>query len=209
MLNKKEDSRAISRWAKANKSRSAGINITRRPSLKGAKNDLSKKPTRPILSFWSAILDQRRFYYALRYSVGCSLMYFVSVSIVSSTCCTHRVFSLSRMCTMDDSRSVQEKGSRCWRGRWRKRMKRKRSTRRCRRNERWQKGVGPDMGESPSSLGRQRENAPYLLFNYRFIAWSSDRWRHDVYRNTWCGSANITVGLERRSMSVLQFVSRA
>lgn len=28
------------------------------------------------------------------------------------------------------------------------------------------------MGESPSSLGRQGENAPYLLFNYRFIAWS-------------------------------------
>jgi len=77
VLNKKEDSRAMSCWAEANKSRSAGISITRRPSPKACKKVKQKTVARKSgSSRSSAILDQQRFYYAPRYSVECRLMYF-------------------------------------------------------------------------------------------------------------------------------------
>lgn len=121
-------------------------------------------------------------------------MYFVSVSILP--CHTYCILSLSRMCATNSSRNKKrvvdagEEGGEVERG-WRGNGAREDAG-----------GMSDDKKEYDPIWVRARrhsdeENAPYLLFNYRFIAWSSDRWRHDVYRNTWCGSASITAGLER------------
>jgi len=163
MLNKKEDSRVMSRWAEANKSRSVDISITRRPGSKGTKTNLSKKRTPPILSFWSAILDQRRFYHSLRYSIDSV------ASCISSPSLFYRVIPIAyfRYRALVCDEWLEKRARKGWSmlegcEEGGKRMKRKRSTRKCRRNEQWQKGVRPDMGESSSSL-RRRERSLFII----------------------------------------------
>lgn len=163
--NKKEDSRAMSRWAEANKSRCpiGCISITRRPGTKGAKTISRKSRHRPFYTFRSAILDQRRFYYVPWYSVGSaascisSPSLFGRIRVVSIAYLYLAVYVCAGVARGACKKRVVDAGRGRWRGR--KRMKRKRSTRRCRRNERWQKGVRPDMGEKPvvtQTAGRER-----------------------------------------------------
>lgn len=82
-LNKKDDSRAMSRWVEANKSRSAGISITRRPGSKGGQEQsLEKADTAHSIVLisdpWSAAL----LLCTALYSAGYKLVYFVFVSIL-------------------------------------------------------------------------------------------------------------------------------
>lgn len=183
----------MSRWAEANKSRSVDISITRRPGSKGTKTNLSKKRTPPIPFVligdpWSAAL----LLFTAIFRWFCSFMYFVSVSILP--CCTYCVLSLSRMCATKRARKGWSMLAR----------KVEKEDEEETEHAKMQGGMSDDKKEYDPIWARARrhsdgENAPYLLFNYRFIAWSSDRWRHDVYRNTWCGSASITAGSKRET----------
>lgn len=142
-LNKKDDSRAMSRWVEANKSRSAGISITRRPGSKGTRTISRKSRHRPFYrpdqrSLISGIFIMHRVIFR-----QVQTRVFRLCVYSPNMCC---MFLLARVCD-DGTRSTQEKSRRCRQGRegWAENGAR-------RRNERWQKGVGPDMGESPSSL---------------------------------------------------------
>lgn len=178
----------MSRWAEANKSRCpVVISITRRPGSKGGgKNVLSKKPTPLFLSFWSAILDQRR-----AFVMYCDIpalqphVFRLRLYSTEHVLCLSRAFLIAYVC----KKRVLEEGGAAERG-WRGNGAREDAG-----------GMSGDKKEYGLIWARARrhsdgqgENAPYLLFNYRFIAWPSDRWRHDVYGNTWCGSASITAG---------------
>lgn len=109
MPNKKEDSRAMSRWAEANRCSIGCISITRRPGSKGTKTISRKSRHRPFYMFWSAILDQRRFYYVLWYSVGSAASCISSPSLFDRIRVVTIAYFPCRVCVRRMAREVCKK----------------------------------------------------------------------------------------------------